>query len=235
MRHFVQQYARMWAITLVLAAGLGLASTPAMAQVDVKPGVRVGFNYATFGGDTDQYAQAFAGSPGVSDVSTGRRSGYTVGGFLLFDFAGPFALQPELRYIQRGYTVDVTVSGFGQEFSANGTLKLDYIDVPVLARFDFPSAGVTPHVLGGPTVGFNISAEQETEAAGQTGTEDVSDSVSGTDFGLEVGAGLDFSLGAGTATIDARYGLGLSDLPDTEDTDMSLKNRALMVTAGFTF
>lgn len=235
MWHFVQQYVRSFGVPLILALAFGFASTPAMGQVDVKPGVRIGFNYASFGGDTDAYAQAFSDAPLVSDVSTGRRSGYTVGGFLLFDFAGPFALQPELRYIQRGYSVDLTVSGFGQEVSANGTLKLDYIDVPVLARLDIPSAGVTPHVFGGPTFGFNISAEEETEAAGETETEDVSDSINGTDFGLEVGAGLDFGLGAGTATIDARYGLGLSDLPASDDTDVSLQNRALMITAGFTF
>ena len=150
-------------------------------------------------------------------------------------FAGPLALQPELRYIQRGYGVDVTFTGLGQEITAEGTLKLDYIDVPVLARFEFPSAGITPHVFAGPTVGFNVSAEQETEAMGNTETEDISDTVSGTDFGLEFGGGVDFGIGAGTVTVDARYGLGLTDIPDTDNSDFSLTNRALMVTAGFAF
>ena len=239
MYHFIRQYMRSLALILFFGAGLVFMPTPSQAQIDIKPGVRVGFNSSSFGGDTDQYNQALSGVlgqiGGSVDVESGRRSGFMVGGFAVVDFGGPFALQPELRYIQRGYTIDLTTSAGGQSFSADGTLKLDYIDIPVLARFEFPSGGITPHVIAGPTVGFNVTSEAEFEAQGQSQTTDQSDGTSGTDFGLEFGGGVDFGLGLGTVTIDARYGLGLSNIIDANNTNLSVSNRALMVTAGLTF
>lgn len=217
------------ALLVVLFA---FTASPAMGQmngVDIKPGIRAGFNSASFGGDTDEFAEALSDAGLDADVDTGRRSGFLVGGFAIIDFGGPFAIQPEVRYIQRGYGVDVSVSFQGQEQTVEGSINLSYIDIPILARFKFPSGGITPHVIAGPTVGFNLNAESEFDDE----TEDISDGVSGTDFGLEFGAGVDFGLGAGTVTVDARYGLGLTDVPD--EGDISLTNRAIMITAGFAF
>jgi hypothetical protein len=229
MRHIVKQYTWSLALILFLGARLVFSTTPAHGQVDISPGVRVGFNSASFGGDTEEFAQALAGSASGLEVDTGRRSGFLVGGFAVVDFGGSFSLQPGLRYIQRGYGVDLTVSVSGQESTTEGSLNLSYLDIPILARFEFSSGGVAPHVFAGPNIGFNLNAESEFDDE----TEDISDSVSGTDFGLEFGAGVDFGLSAGTLTADVRYGLGLTDVPD--EGDLSLSNRALMITAGFSF
>jgi len=230
----IKKYAHSLALVLLLGGGLVFTATPAQAQVDITPGVRAGFVSASFGGDTDQFGQAFLGIQRIDNVETGRRAGFSIGGFAIVDFGGPFALQPELRYIQRGYGMDVSVTGFGgQQTTLEGTLKVDYLDVPVLARFEFPTSGFTPHVLAGPRIGFNINAEQKTEGGGQSSTEDISEGVSGTEFGLELGAGADFRIGAGTVIVDVRYGLGLTDVPDGGD--LSLSNRAFMVTAGVAF
>jgi opacity protein-like surface antigen len=167
-------------------------------------------------------------------VETKARVGFTAGGFLVVDFAGPFAIQPEFRYIQRGYGIDFELNSGVQTATVEGTLKFDYIDIPVLARYDIPAPGFTPHLLAGPTLGFNVNSEFEADGPAGTNTQDLSDGTSSTDFGLEFGAGVGFNLAASTLSVDLRYGIGLSDINE-ESEDISLQNRAFMITAGFAF
>lgn len=231
---------RVSGLSLFLAVLLAFGAVPAKAQmgggVTIEPGVRVGFNSASFGGDTEEFAEAFAEIGLDGDLDTGRRSGFTVGGFALFDFGGAFALQPGVRYIQRGYGLDISVSFGGETETAEGTLNFAYIDIPILARYTFATGGsVSPFILAGPNVGFNVTAESEFEAGDESNTEDISDEVSSTDLGVELGGGIDYPLSGGTVTVDVRYGLGFTNVVDADDTDISLTNRALMVTAGFRF
>ncbi len=243
MDHVTTKYARTLGFLLFLGASLLLVTPPAQGQVSITPGVRVGVNAGDIGGDTDAFVQSFSDLGGGTfdlDVETDltRRTGFLVGGYALVDFVGPLALQPEVRYIQRGFGYDLTVSFQGQSRTASGSLNLSYLDIPLLARFQLPvGAGVSPHLFAGPTLGVNLSAESETEGLqdGSSQTTDVSDEVSGTDVGLEVGGGLGVPLGVGTLTVDLRYGLGFTNILDTEESDLSLSNRALMVTAGLTF
>jgi opacity protein-like surface antigen len=228
------------ATVLLLGLGIGFASTPAQAQVELKPGIRVGVTAAGLGGDeeefVDGFGQALLVSPNVTSVEleTKARTGFTAGGFVVVDFVGPFAIQPEFRYIQRGYRIDFELSNGIQTATVEGTLKFDYIDIPVLARYDIPAPGFTPHLLAGPTLGFNVNSEFEADGPAGTNTEDLSDGTSSTDFGLEFGAGVGFGLGGSTLSVDLRYGIGLSDINE-ESGDISLQNRAFMITAGFAF
>lgn len=160
-----------------------------------------------------------------------RRTGFMIGGFAQLDFVGPFALQPEVLYIQKGASQEADVQGT----TLTGTTKLDYIEIPVLVKFQLPVGGVfSPNLIAGPTLGFNVTAEAELEGGGQSETEDVSDSVSTTDFGLALGAGADFGLVVGTLSVDLRYGFSLASIDDTEE-DQSVRNRGFMITAGFAF
>jgi hypothetical protein len=180
--------------------------------LDTHSGLRVGGTFMTFGGED-----------APSDL--GRRTGLTLGGFITFDFAGPFALQPELNYVQKGAE------------QANGTItKLDYIELPLLVKLQAPTGGaVSPHLFMGPTGALNINAEEETDA----GTTDVSDNVRMVDLGLAFGIGLDAGLGAGTLLVDARYGLGVTSLDEDDDVaeaeDVSIRNQGFMITVGYAF
>ena len=156
----------------------GILPLTAQAQlgegIDIKPGVRAGVDFMTFWGDD------------VDGDETNRRTGILVGGFLLADFAGPFAVQPELMYIQKGAGQERTLP---DGTTVTRTFKLDYIEVPILVKLQVPlEEGITPSVFAGPTLGLNVTAEREDEAEGESAredistTEDISDDVSGTDF-----------------------------------------------------
>lgn len=218
MRYLIQQCTRTFGVLLLAVVVFGFASTPAQAQMDVTPGVRAGVNFMTLGGDDVP-----------SDV--GSRTGFMIGGFLLVDLQGPLSLQPELNYIQKGASWDQSFQGT----TVTTTRKLDYLEIPVLAKLQIPVTGpLSPNVFAGPTLGFNMNATMQAEGGGQSNSQDISDSISGTDFGLAIGAGTDFGLSAGTVSVDLRYGLGLSSVDDS-GSDASVQNRGFMVTAGFAF
>lgn len=205
---------------VLLMVLFAFTATPAMGQMngmDIKPGVRAGGDFMTIGGDD-----------APDDLN--RRTGFLAGAFVQLDFAGPFALQPEVLYVQKGAEREDDLQGT----TVTTTTKLDYIEVPVLAKFQLPVTGpFSPNLFAGPTAGFNVTSEAEVEGGGQSETEDI-ENTSSTEFGVVFGVGGDFGIGAGTISVDARYGLGLTSVDDS-DADQSINNQGFMITAGFAF
>lgn len=204
-------------LSVLLVVLLALGTTPALGQsggvLDTKSGLRVGGTFMTFGGDD-----------APSDLD--RRGGWLLGGFAVFDVTGPFALQPELNYVQKGAESE---SG-----GSTVTTKLNYIELPILAKIQTPSAGlVSPSVFLGPSAALNIKAEQEVGSS----TSDIDDDIRGFDLGAVFGVGVDANVGVGTLLVDARYSLGLIDISDDDDLaeEPSLRNQGFMLTVGYAF
>jgi hypothetical protein len=105
-------------------------------------------------------------------------------------------------------------------------VKLNYFEIPILLRADFTTGGnVRPFVVIGPSLAFKLSAKVE-----EDGEEfDIDDDVEGFDFGLAIGAGLQF----GRGSIEGRYTHGISDA-DPFDEDKA-RHRVFSFLAGFRF
>ena len=130
-------------------------------------------------------------------------------------------LQPEHLYVQKGAENELNNSTI--------TTSLDYIQITVLGKYGFSTGGgsFAPYVAAGPYLGFNVNAEAEDENGN---TADRSDSITGTDFGLSGEVGADVS----GFNIGLRYDLGLSNIDDT-GSGLDQSNRALLITAGYSF
>lgn len=205
------------------------------SPVDLQPGIRVGLNFATFGGDEAETIQTLLrGVPTVSGTDAGRRTGFMVGGFIVADFGGLLALQPGVRYIQKGDQTEFTArNSSGEAESGSITTKVDYVEVPILTRVRLPAVGpVVPHVLAGPTLGFSVNTAADAKLGGESQAIAVGGDLGGNAISLDFGAGADVEVGTGTVTMDARFGLGLSDVPGVT---FSAQNRGIMVTVGFVF
>jgi len=208
LRHLVPGFGTL----LIILVALGTA--PALGQtgpaLDTKTGLRIGPTFMTVGGED-----------APSDLD--RRTGLMIGGFVVFDIVGPFALQPELTYIQKGAE------------DGNTTFKRDYIELPLLLKVQTPSPGLlSPNLFLGPTAALNINAENETGSE----TTDVSDDVRTAEIGILFGIGVDAAVGVGTLLVDARYGLGLTSIDEDDDvaeTDVSTRNQGFMITVGYAF
>ncbi len=200
-------------ISCFLIVGL---TTTAQAQSPISFGLKGGLNIADVTG---------------SDMDTSTRTGLTGGLALHLNLpALPVGIESGLFYSQKGTVVSFTDPDFG---SIDGTFKLDYLEIPVLAKLGLGAGPINPHLLAGPYLGFNLNAEVEGEESGFSFSEDISDDVNSTDFGLMFGAGLDFNLGVTALSAQARYSLGLTDI--FEDDDEGLKHGVFSVVVGINF
>jgi opacity protein-like surface antigen len=178
---------------IILSAVAVLAFGFTNAQ-GVKFGAKVALNVATISGD-------------VEDASS--LVGFQVGGFAEIKVSEKFAVQPELMF-----------SSQGASFDGGGDVKLNYINIPVMAKYYVAKSF---SLEAGPQIGFLMSSKVD--------GEDFKDFTSSTDFGFNLGAGYDFNenLSAGL-----RYNLGLTNVFDFEDSE-DANNGVFSVSLGYKF
>jgi opacity protein-like surface antigen len=119
-----------------------------------------------------------------------------------------------------------------------GTLKMNYVEIPVLLRVDVPvSGGTKPYFYGGPAVSFKASCNVEATSQGVTVSASCDEleaqgaKLKSVDYGVVVGAGLGFDVGGRLLTIGARYNHSLADIAENSDT----KHRVISILATFEF
>ncbi len=201
-----------------------------------------GLNVAGLGGDFEDIGRMVAseleGEVGGDWTSnTTSRSDLGLGAYYLFNLSPTFGLQLEAQYIRRGGAFDLqgtSIPSIGAMDMEVG-FKLSYFEIPLLARYKGnPEAKLRPVLLAGPVVGFKVASSMELSAQGMDQSQDISDGVNSTTFGLLVGAGLAVDVGQTTAlVIQGRYYLGLTEPID--DSDFSAKSGDFGFFAGLEF
>lgn len=203
------------ALILVLLAGQALAGP-------LGKGIKAGISYSKVTND----------NVGDSDHKMGVAAGISIS----YNLLPGLSLQPELLYVQQGGRWDINILD-GGSIVGNGELtwKLNYLQVPVLARVNLPVVGAfLPTLIAGPALSIKTASTYETEQGGSLVSSGDLDDIKSTDLSLIVGVG--FKVGAGPAgiVVDARYNLGSTNLNDT-DADVTINNRGFQVLAGFQF
>ncbi len=202
-------------LLFVLIAVLGFTAN---AQ-NVKFGVKAGVNFATLSGD-------------VEDVNS--RTTFHFGGVVEISISEKFSVQPELLYSSQGAKSEFTETFEGVTVSANQEIKLDYINVPIMAKY-YVSDGFS--IEAGPQVSFLTSAKLDYDftydGSTESGSEDFKDFTKGIDFGLGFGVG--YKMGSGL-NFGARYNLGLSNInDDPDDPESNIKNNVFQFSVGYNF
>lgn len=200
------------AVVLVLGLVVALV-VPSFGQVAISKGIKGGINFANLGG---------------SDVEdTDSRTAFNVGVFAGIQLANILYLQPEVLYTMKGATQKFDFQGT----TIKTTVKLTYLEIPVLFRLNVPVQGsnVAPNFFAGPALAFKLSAKAKAEGGGQSAEEDIEE-VKSTDFSLVFGAGL----GVGPVSFDVRYSLGLSSIDDSAE-NADVKNNVISINGAFSF
>ena len=151
-------------------------------------GAKVGISLAdVYGDDVDAVMAAISPLGVVKEM----RVGFTGGLFMTYAPIDWIVIQPELLYTQKGSKLKGTWPVIG---TGEATLKLDYIEIPVLVKLRLPLGGFKPNIFAGPSFSFNVTARTSGQLAGATG----SSSLKGTpyepetfDFGMVLGGGVD--------------------------------------------
>jgi hypothetical protein len=182
------------------------------AQGEIQFGVKAGVNFAKLTGDAVEDADG--------------RTGFHIGGVVEIPVSEKFSVQPELVYSQQGLQSKYDFDGT----SVEEKLKLDYINIPVMAKF-YVSDGFA--IEAGPQFGFKMNAKYEVEGGGESFEEDA-ENVSGFDLGI--GAGVSYKMDTGLF-FQARYMFGLSNVNGDEEEgfDDNLTNSVLGLSIGFMF
>lgn len=179
---------------MILAAMAAFGLSNVNAQ-ETAFGVKAGVNFASLTGDNE----------GLDGLTS-----FHLGGVANIGVSEKFSVQPEVLYSMQGASYD------------GGEIKLDYINVPVLAKF-MVAEGFS--IEAGPQIGFLVSAKED--------GEDLKDFVKGTDFSGVLGVGYKLTSGL---NFGARYNVGMSNIIDSDLEDAGeLKNGVIQLSVGFMF
>ena len=180
-------------------------------------GVRVGAALADLRGDL----------PDIADPE--MKPGLAAGGFVTREFGPGIQLEVDALYVQKGATFELeTADTEGNVVTDESDVNLNYLEVPVMLRFDLPTGGVMrPYLIGGGTVNFALSGRIEA-ALGQPEL-DIKDDMKPVLAGVTGGLGLRMDRGTFQVALEARYGTEFEDLYDLDDNLESI-NQTVTVT-----
>lgn len=173
--------------------------------------------------------------------------GLTYGNFnaILFEIGiSPlFAIQPEINYLAKG---GVIRSKDSDDFKF--TLKINYLEAPLLAKFRLGSGLLKGYIIAGPSVGYALDGKSELTAGELNETGKVKfDESFGTDSRKDnrldvsgvVGGGVQCKIGPGSIVLDARATYDFNDFnkfqDDTPDDHKKTRWEGLSLSLGYQF
>jgi hypothetical protein len=165
------------------------------------------------------------------DVSHHAKTFFAAGAVVEIGLSRRLSLQLEPMYMQKGERIDIH-DFLGEDVSAS--LRLSYVELPVLLKLSRSTGRVRPYVIAGPSVGYRTGVRLKDEITGEDeDPADADENLRKWDFGVAAGGGLTVPVGRAAAFVEGRYTWGLVNL-DKEDQELTLKNRGIQVLAGFT-
>lgn len=214
---------------LMVVLSVLLLATAVLAQDEGKgltaKGFKAGVNIANItGSDVDDFMDVLSYFAGAS-LSNKTLMGFSFGGFVTYNFSPTVALQPELLYSMKGFTI--TAEGEDEDVD----VKMDYIEIPVLFKFMFGKGTAKPYLFAGPSLGILVSSKMK--SGGES--VDAKDLWKTTDVGVVFGGGVGFPLGQGALSLDGRYTMGVTNTPDAGDADINIKNSNISFMVGYGF
>ncbi|RPI73370.1 MAG: PorT family protein [Ignavibacteriales bacterium] len=192
---------------LVTLCVLIIMSSSTLAQFSIGP--RFGINLASVSNDPDY----------GSGVEQSSMLGFIFGASVELGIAGPFYIEVQPLYIQKGEDLKAQVAWNTQQ----GQQQLDtdvsdratYLEFPVLFKIKIPAGPIKPYGFVGPNIGINLSGTRTFKSS--AGEEEQDLNASSIDFALDFGAGVSFGvMPMMSLTFDVRYSLGLSNVLDVE-------------------
>jgi hypothetical protein len=170
-------------------------STPVYAQ-KTYVGIIGGPNFA------DLEINLKNGMPNDFDVASKTKFG--IGALFGISFNKYLSLQLEPKYIGKGGLVT-------QTSTPDITIKSNQLDIPVILKAGIGEI-IRPYIFAGMYISFVLDASMEAEVSGILLKGDLTQVLEQTEYGALFGAGINVPLWIGSAFIEGRYALGLTNL-----------------------
>src|SRR5690606_1604477 len=103
---------------------------------------------------------------GGSSFYFDNRTGFSGGAYFIYRINKFLSLQPEFFYTARGFKVyyyirQSGVDNSGKEYNSiydtRRTIRMNYLELPMLLKVSIPIKRIQPYVLGGPVLAVNVS------------------------------------------------------------------------------
>jgi len=190
----------------------------------VRYGIKAGASWAVLAGQLP--------IPEVGTFGFDGDFGFAAGISFEVPVSRKFSIQPEVLIVRKHAEIDLQDSGYmGSE-----KLSVNYLEIPLLAKW-YPGSrrGTIFSLQAGPALGLRMDALRSSRHPDGT-IEDVEGKtlVKATDWGMVMGAGVEFHEFIWALTIDLRYNHGLSDI-DNSGSNVDAKWRAVYIVAGVTW
>jgi hypothetical protein len=229
-------------IAIAVSLLVAMITGETAAETKWRGGLRFGLNSSQFRGDP---AAGWVSGPNASISGTVHDAmfGVVVGAFVRHQTGEHFGVQVEVNYSQQGGEGAVTgtveesfPSNVTYDGVVNGdlTVRMDYIEVPVLFLYAFPSedrVGMTVYL--GPAFGYNSRAEAQLTGEVRVPLPDGSDRVSNFDERIPIGGGinnwqvagvvgaaLDFEMKSSIFSLEGRYTFGVTSVDKSNQSDI---------------
>jgi len=207
MNHVIQKVTLTFLLYLILFSENHLAAQDRSSSF----GIRAGSNVAWLTNRMD----------GINPRTT-----FNVGAFYSKRIAGQFYIQPEISINGKGG--DDTITTFPERETFRVTLKLTYIDIPVLFKYTFSPENVSVSLLAGAVGGFNIGSTLDTNEGVSVDISDEVGELNGAAItGIEVGV----PFMKHRLLFSARYEIGIRGPFSSSNSELN----AISVTAGIAF
>ncbi len=209
----------MKALKLITTGLFALFSGIATAQEEgdntndkaVSFGVKGGVNFATFVSGDDDFD------------SPDSRTSFHVGVLAEMPITDMFSVQAEALYSGQGFDLD-----FEGPDNDNAEVQLDYINVPVLAKF-YLTKGLS--IEAGPQFSFLVNEEFDFNPNSDDGDIDLEDTpFEAEEFEFGMAAGLTFQTDMGLFA-SGRYTRGFTDIYN----DANIQNSVFQISVGYKF
>jgi len=189
-----------------------VAFTTTISFAQAQFGIKAGLNIAAIGSSED-------GAP------EDARMGMQLGGIAMFGLSDAVQLRTGLTYTQKGAS---NAKEDGMETDV--IFAMDYLEVPIDFAFMLGDGGFS--LSAGPYIAFLMGANTKYDGETVNFNED-NDMINGMDFGLNLG--MSFLINE-QILIDAKYGMGLSDITNDEYMgDEVSVNGVLQISVGYVF
>jgi len=212
---------------IFLMVAVMIAAVSASFAQDFTFGARIGMNVANIGGDPKPELDA--------------KLGFKAGIVADFPLADNIYLEPGLYFSPKGAKKEYSVLGVTSKTYCN----LNYVEIPINGVYKFEvnsNFAVRGHV--GPYFGFGILGKTKTKVDGKVDKEskvsnfkdghnkydEPHNDYSKFDFGLNFGAGIEFSV----CYLGVQYGMGFVDF-NRNRFDQKLRNNVFSVDFGINF
>jgi hypothetical protein len=171
-------------------------------------------------------------------------------GGIQFDFyvKNKFSILAELDYISKGSHAKSNFALLNSVLVLEELLKINYLEIPVLAKFNFPVSKNFIHLLIGPSLGYAMNGKAKlifnsnfpflnlgSPFSNSTSLNFEEDNINRYDLAINMGVGISFPGNFGQLYGEIRYQLGFSNLNTANDPtleDYRVTNSCFMITAG---